>query len=40
MTKEEKLEIMREAARKILATDDVEEQERIIINALAELDGL
>lgn len=37
MTKEEKLEIMREAALRILATDDMEEQERIIIDTLAEL---
>lgn len=37
MTTEEKIEIMREAARRILESNDVEEQERIIIDALADI---
>lgn len=36
-TTEEKIEIMRDAAQRILASNDCDEQERILIDTLAEL---
>ena len=37
MTTEEKIEIMRDAAKRILASNDPDEQEQILIDTLAEL---